>query len=79
MHKNIEIHKYSSLEDSTRHLLILNQLTLSTRQYKYANTETQSDNSLPDTNILSGIIFPLATLYPLTVHLVDTAKFESSI
>ena len=79
MHKNIEIHKYSSLEDSTRHLLILNQLTLSTRQYKYANTETQSDNSRPDTNILSGIIFPLATLYPVAVHLVDTAKFESSI
>ena len=39
----------------------------------------EKDNSLPDINILSGIIFSLATLYPLTVHLVDTAKFESSI
>ena len=54
------------------------QKNLETHEYS-GQDGGEKDNCLPDTNILSGIIFPLATLYPVAVHLVDTAKFESSI
>ena len=83
MHRNIKIHKYSSLEDPTyhpsAHLEPASTIQQEVQICKYRNTNTQyrkflkqmnilgqvggeKDNSLPDINILSDMIFPLATL-----------------